>query len=75
MTAEERKQWPDLVEVDFGGKGMAEDHAFVYGQHLTKLAEEYREALGRPEQQLNRALLAFVGVVQIAGIPDFGEQA
>jgi hypothetical protein len=31
--------------------------------------------LGRPEQQLNRALLAFVGVVQIAGIPDFGEQA
>jgi hypothetical protein len=34
-----------------------------------------RRLLGRPEQQLNRALLAFVGVVQIAGIPDFGEQA
>jgi hypothetical protein len=47
QTAEERKQWPDLVEVDFGGKGMAEDHAFVYGLQLSKAAEEYREALAR----------------------------
>jgi len=47
QTPEERKQWPDLVEVDFGGKGMAEDHAFVYGQQLRTAAKEYRDALAR----------------------------
>ena len=36
QTAEERKQWPDLVEVAFGRKGMTEDHAYVYGHHLSE---------------------------------------
>ena len=47
QTAEERKQWPDLVEVPFGRKGMAEDHAYAYGRVLSELAEEYRDALAR----------------------------
>ena len=47
QTAEERKQWPDLVDVPFGRKGMTEDHAFVYGHRLSELAGEYREAYAR----------------------------
>ena len=49
--------------------------ATARGEPPVKATPDVEGELGRPEQQLNRALLAFVGVVQIAGIPDFGEQA
>ena len=52
QTPEERAQWPDLVAVAFGGKGMAEDHAHVYGLHLSEAAEEYRVALARRDPKI-----------------------
>jgi integrase len=52
QTAERRKQWPDLIEVDFGGKGMAEDHAFAYGGHLSQTAKDYRTALVRRQTKI-----------------------
>ena len=47
QTAEERQAWPDLVPVDFGGKGMAEDYDFVRGEQLTEEADGYRRANAR----------------------------
>ncbi len=52
QTAEERKQWPDLVDVPFGRKGMMGDHAFVYGHRLSELAGEYREAYARRDPNI-----------------------
>ena len=41
QTPAEREQWPDLVPVDFGGKGMAEDYDYVRGPQLVEEAREY----------------------------------
>ena len=47
QTAEERRQWPNLVPVEFGGKGVAEDYDYVRGPQLVEEAEEYRRANAR----------------------------
>lgn len=49
QTPEERAQWPDLVEVPFGARGMEEDHHFVYGAHVEEEAKQYRKALSRKD--------------------------
>jgi len=49
QTREEREQWPDLVAVPFGRKGMAEDHHHVYGEEVEELHDEYRRALSRSD--------------------------
>jgi integrase len=47
QTADERAQWPDLVPVAFGRKGMTEEHDFVRGPWLAEEAQEYRRANAR----------------------------
>jgi integrase len=49
QTREEREQWPDLVAVPFGRKGMADDHHHVYGEEVEELHGEYRKALSRSD--------------------------
>ncbi len=49
QTAAERSQWPDLMPVPFGRRGMAEDHHHVYGGELEELAADYRKALSRSD--------------------------
>lgn len=52
QTAAERSQWPDLVPVAFGRRGMAEDHHHVYGGELEELAADYRKALSRSDPRI-----------------------
>lgn len=52
QTAEERAQWPDLVTVEFGVRGMMEDYASVYGEELEELAAEYRKANARSDPRI-----------------------
>ena len=47
QTPEERAQWPDLVPVAFGEKGMAEDHWLIRGETLEEDAAADRKALAR----------------------------
>ena len=52
QSPEERAQWPDLVPVAFGRKGMAEDFDAAYGQELAELEAEYRRALARSDPRI-----------------------
>lgn len=52
QTPEERAQWPDLVKVAFGQRGMEEDHHLVYGDHISEEAEQYRKALARKDPRI-----------------------
>jgi integrase len=47
QTTDERAEWPDLVSVSFDRKGMEEDHAYAYGDRLSQLNDEYRQAYAR----------------------------
>jgi integrase len=47
QTAKEREAWPDLIAVDFGGKGMAEDYDYALGLQLGEEAAEYQRANAR----------------------------
>ncbi len=47
QTREEREAWPDLIAVDFGGKGMAEDYDYILGPRLEEEAAEYQRANAR----------------------------
>jgi integrase len=56
FTGEERAQWPDLVAIpEAWARGMAEDHAHVYGLEITEMAGEYRAALARHDPGIVRA--------------------
>ncbi len=52
QTPEERAQWPDLVPVEFGRKGMLEELYHVYGGELEELEAEYRTALSRSDPRI-----------------------
>ena len=52
QSLKERTQWPDLVPVEFGRKGMAEELHHVYGEELEELAAEYRTALSRSNPRI-----------------------
>jgi integrase len=52
QTPEERTKWPDLASVTFGLKGMEVDHALAYGDRLTELLDEYRQAYARRDTRL-----------------------
>ena len=52
QTPEERTKWPDLAPVTFGLKGMEEDHAHAYGDRLTELSDEYRQAYARRDTRI-----------------------
>ncbi len=55
QTREERAQWPDLVPVpEPWARGMAEEHAFVYGLEIEELTGEYRDALARNDPGIVR---------------------
>lgn len=45
QSEEDREQWPDLANM--GSSGMGRDHFFAYGELLSDLEGEYREALAR----------------------------
>lgn len=48
----ERAQWPDLVPVAFGRRGMAEDQHHGHGEALELLAADYRRALSRSDPSI-----------------------
>ncbi len=52
QTPEERAGWPDLVPVEFGRKGMAEEFHHAYGAELEELEAEYRSALSRSDPRI-----------------------
>jgi hypothetical protein len=54
QTAEERAQWPDLVDARMGLRGMADGHLELLGDLIAELGEDYRKALSR--RQINRAI-------------------
>jgi integrase len=47
QTPEEREAWPDLIAVDFGANGMAEDYDYVLEPRLKEEAGEYQRANAR----------------------------
>jgi hypothetical protein len=51
-TVEERAAWPDLVSISFDRKGMEEDHAYAYGDRLSQLNDEYRQAYARRDTRI-----------------------
>lgn len=56
QSREERAQWPDLVPIaEPWAKGMAADHAYVYGIALEELRGEFREAHARRDPGIVRA--------------------
>lgn len=56
QSREERAQWPDLVPIaEPWQKGMAEDHAHVYGIEVEELSHEFREAYARRDPAIVRA--------------------
>jgi integrase len=57
QTPAEREQWPDLVPVEFGAKGMAEEYDYVRGPQLVEEAKEYREAYARRSTKMIEAEL------------------
>jgi hypothetical protein len=55
QSREERAQWPDLVPIaEPWAKGMAEDHAHVYGIEIEEMAGEFREAYARRDPGIVR---------------------
>lgn len=66
QTPADRAQWPDLVPVTFGRRGMAEDQHSGHGEALELLAADYRRALSRSDPSIVdaelRALLRHRGV-------------
>ena len=66
QSPEERAQWPDLVPVPFGRRGMAEDEQLGHGEALELLNEDFRQALSRSDPSIVdaelRALLRRRGV-------------
>ena len=54
QTGKEREAWPDLVVVDFGGKGMAEDYDYAVGLSLEEEAGEYRAGQRTKEHGYHR---------------------
>ena len=54
QTVEERAAWPDLVSISFDRKGMEEDHAYAYGERLSQLNDEYRQAYARRNTEHHR---------------------
>ncbi len=55
QTPDDRARWPDLVPVEFGRKGMAEEFHHVYGEELEELEAEYRTALSRSDPRIVEA--------------------
>jgi hypothetical protein len=49
---DERAEWPDLVSVSFDRKGMEEDHAYAYGNRLSELNDDYRQAHARRDTRI-----------------------
>jgi integrase len=52
QTTEERAAWPHLVSISFDRKGMEEDHACAYGDRLSELNDEYRQAYARRDTRI-----------------------
>ncbi|MGV7031248.1 site-specific integrase [Methylobacterium symbioticum] len=52
QTAEERAQWPDLLEVPAPDSGMADDHHHAYGLEAEELSLEFREAQSKGNIQI-----------------------
>ena len=52
QTQEQRANWPDLVPLNLGLVGMEEDHAHAYGNRLTELSGEYRQAYARRDTRI-----------------------
>jgi hypothetical protein len=52
QTVEERAAWPDLVSISFDRQGMEEDHAYAYGERLSQLNDEYRQAYARRDTSI-----------------------
>ena len=52
QTTDERAEWPDLVSISFDRKGMEEDHAYAYGNRLSQLNDEYRQAYARRDTSI-----------------------